>query len=59
MRILVEARAELSPEAQPRELETLAKKLKDHIGISADVRIVPCGSLARSAGKAKHVRDLR
>jgi phenylacetate-CoA ligase len=59
MRILVETRAELSPEAQPREMESLAKKLKDHIGISADVRIVPCGSLARSAGKAKHVRDLR
>jgi phenylacetate-CoA ligase len=59
MRILVEARAELAPEAQPRELESLAKKLKDHIGISADVRIVPTGSLARSAGKAKHVRDLR
>ncbi|HEX3948869.1 MAG TPA: phenylacetate--CoA ligase PaaK [Steroidobacteraceae bacterium] len=59
MRILVEARAELAPEAQPRELESLAKKLKDHIGISADVRIVPAGSLARSAGKAKHVRDLR
>jgi phenylacetate-CoA ligase len=59
MRILVETRAELSPEAQPREMESLAKKLKDHIGISADVRIVPSGSLARSAGKAKHVRDLR
>jgi phenylacetate-CoA ligase len=59
IRILVEARAELPPEAQPREVESLSKKLKDHIGISADVRIVPGGSLARSAGKAKHVRDLR
>ena len=59
MRILVEARAELALEAQPRESESLSKKLKDHIGISADVKIVPCGSLARSAGKAKHVRDLR
>jgi phenylacetate-CoA ligase len=59
MRILVEARAELAFEAQPRESELLCKKLKDHIGISADVQIVPSGSLARSAGKAKHVRDLR
>jgi phenylacetate-CoA ligase len=59
MRILVEARAELSADAQPREMESLARKLKDHIGVSADVRIVPSGSLARSAGKAKHVRDLR
>jgi phenylacetate-CoA ligase len=59
IRIVVEARAELALEAQPRESESLSKKLKDHIGISADVKIVPCGSLARSAGKAKHVRDLR
>jgi phenylacetate-CoA ligase len=59
MRILVEARVELAPEAHPREVESLCKKLKDLIGISADVQIVPCGSLARSAGKAKHVRDLR
>ena len=59
MRILVEARAELASEAQPRESASLSKKLKDHIGISADVKIVPYGSLARSAGKAKHVRDLR
>ena len=59
MRILVEARTELAPEAQAREIESLCKKLKDHIGISADVQIVPNGSLARSAGKARHVRDLR
>jgi len=59
MRILVEARAELALEAHALEVESLCKKLKDHIGISAEVRIVPSGSLARSAGKAKHVRDLR
>jgi phenylacetate-CoA ligase len=59
MRILVEARTEVALEAQSRETERLSKMLKDHIGISADVRMVPCGSLARSAGKARHVRDLR
>ena len=59
MRILVEARVELALEAHAREVESLCKKLKDHIGISAEVQIVPSGSLARSAGKAKHVRDLR
>jgi len=59
MRILVEARTELALEAHALEVESLCKKLKDHIGISADVQIVPSGSLARSAGKAKHVRDLR
>jgi phenylacetate-CoA ligase len=59
MRILVEARTELALEGHAREIESLCKKLKDHIGISADVQIVPSGSLARSAGKARHVRDLR
>jgi phenylacetate-CoA ligase len=59
MRILVEARADLALGAHALEVESLCKKLKDHIGISADVKVVPCGSLARSAGKAKHVRDLR
>jgi phenylacetate-CoA ligase len=57
--IVVEARAELAHESQPAEALLLAVKLKDHIGISADIRIVPCGSLARSAGKAQRVRDLR
>jgi phenylacetate-CoA ligase len=59
IRIVVEARAELAHESQSAEALLLAAKLKDHIGISADIRIVPSGSLARSAGKAKHVRDLR
>jgi phenylacetate-CoA ligase len=59
IRIVVEARAELAHESQPGEALLLAVKLKDHVGISADIRVVPCGSLARSAGKARHVRDLR
>jgi phenylacetate-CoA ligase len=59
IRIVVEARAELAHESQPAEALLLAAKLKGHIGISADIRVVPCGSLARSAGKAQHVRDLR
>ncbi|HZE43423.1 MAG TPA: phenylacetate--CoA ligase PaaK [Steroidobacteraceae bacterium] len=59
IRIVVEARAELAHESQPAEALLLAAKLKDHIGISADIRVVPGGSLARSAGKAQHVRDLR
>jgi phenylacetate-CoA ligase len=59
IRIVVEARAQLAREAQPAEALLLAAKLKDHVGISADIHVVPCGSLARSAGKAQHVRDLR
>jgi phenylacetate-CoA ligase len=57
--ILVEARAGLAHAAHPAEALLLATKLKDHIGISAQIRIVPSGSLARSAGKAQRVRDLR
>ncbi|HEY0749079.1 MAG TPA: phenylacetate--CoA ligase PaaK [Steroidobacteraceae bacterium] len=59
IQILVEARAGLSDEAQSVEASGLALKLKDHIGISADVRIVPHSSLPRSAGKANRVRDRR
>jgi len=59
IRILVEARTELTYQGQAAEALLLAAKLKDHVGISADIRIVPYGSLARSAGKARRVRDLR
>jgi phenylacetate-CoA ligase len=57
--ILVEARAELSAEAQRAEAQALAAKLKDRVGISAQIRIAARGSLPRSSGKAKRVRDLR
>lgn len=59
VQILVEARTDLNVEAQAAEASGLAVKLKDLVGISADIRIVPHNSLARSAGKAKRVRDRR
>jgi phenylacetate-CoA ligase len=59
IQILVEARADLNHEAQSREALGLAAKLKDHIGISADIRIFPHNTLPRSAGKANRVRDRR
>jgi len=59
IRILVEARRDLAGAAQPAEAGRLAAALKDHIGISADIRVVAAGSLRRSSGKASHVRDLR
>jgi phenylacetate-CoA ligase len=59
IRILVEARAELAKEAHPVQAQLLAAKLKDHIGISAQVHVAVSGSLARSAGKAQRVRDRR
>src|SRR5271168_2440272 len=50
--IVVECRAELGDNARQAEALLLAGKLKDNIGISADIRIAASGSLARSAGKA-------
>ncbi|HXP66704.1 MAG TPA: phenylacetate--CoA ligase PaaK [Steroidobacteraceae bacterium] len=59
IRIVVEARTELDAAAKAAEAALLAAKLKDHIGISAQVHIAAGGSLPRSAGKAAHVRDRR
>jgi phenylacetate-CoA ligase len=59
LRILVEARAGTAAAAQAAEAALLGAKLKDLIGISAQIDIVTCGSLPRSAGKARHVRDQR
>jgi phenylacetate-CoA ligase len=57
--IVVEARPELSDNAHRDEALLLATKLKDIIGISADIRVAASGSLPRSAGKAIRVRDRR
>ena len=57
--IVVEGRPELSDNARQAEGLLLAAKLKDNIGISADIRVAASGSLPRSAGKAIHVKDRR
>jgi phenylacetate-CoA ligase len=57
--IIVEARPELERHAHQAEASLLAGKLKDNIGISADIRVAASGSLPRSAGKAVHVKDRR
>jgi len=57
--IVVEGRPELSDNAHQAEGLLLAAKLKDNIGISADIRVAASGSLPRSAGKAIHVKDRR
>ena len=59
IRIVVEARADLSDAARANEADLLTAKLKDHIGISAQIHIAASGSLPRSAGKAVRVRDRR
>jgi phenylacetate-CoA ligase len=57
--IVVEGRPELSDNARQAAALQLATKLKDNIGISADIRVAASGSLARSAGKASRVKDRR
>jgi phenylacetate-CoA ligase len=57
--IIVEARPELRQNAHHAEALLLAAKLKDNIGISADIRLVASGSLPRSTGKAVRVKDRR
>jgi phenylacetate-CoA ligase len=59
IRIRVEARPELLVASHPTEATTLAAKLKDVIGISAEIKVVSSGSLRRSTGKGVHVTDLR
>ena len=59
IRIRVEARPEFLIESHPSEATTLAAKLKDVIGISAEIKVVSSGTLRRSTGKSAHVTDLR
>jgi phenylacetate-CoA ligase len=59
MLIVVEARPELGDSERQAAALLLAAKLKDNIGISADIRVAASGSLARSAGKASRVKDRR
>ena len=55
----VEAREDLASEEWSRQAKMLSAYLKDIVGITAEVRVVDPGSIERSAGKAKRVRDLR
>jgi phenylacetate-CoA ligase len=57
--IVVEARPELERHAYQAEASLLAVKLKDNIGISAEIRVAASGTLPRSAGKAARVKDRR
>jgi phenylacetate-CoA ligase len=57
--IVVEGRPDLGDGERQAEALLLATRLKDNIGISADIRVAASGSLARSAGKASRVKDRR
>jgi phenylacetate-CoA ligase len=57
--IIVEGRPERGDAAHRAGAARLAARLKDNIGISADIRLAASGSLPRSAGKASRVKDRR
>ena len=57
--IVVEARPELGDDEHRSAALLLAAKVKDNIGISADIRVAASGSLPRSSGKANRVKDRR
>jgi len=59
IRISVEARPDLADATRHVQAAVLAGRLKDIIGISAHIVVVPSGSLSRSSGKGVHVKDLR
>ena len=57
--VIVEARPGLAEGQWQAQARMLAAFLKDMIGVSAEVRVEPPGTIERSAGKASRVRDLR
>ncbi len=63
LEVVVETRPVLGGRLDAARLEQLARatehQLKAYIGVSATVRVVEPGTLARSQGKAKRVNDLR
>lgn len=59
LRVLVESRPDLEQPARTQAEQMLARKIKDNIGVSTEVRVVEPGSVERSMGKAVRLRDLR
>jgi phenylacetate-CoA ligase len=57
--VVVEARAGMAEDARHAAGTKLALRLKEIVGVTAVVRVVPLGTLPRSAGKSNHVRELR
>ena len=54
--VQVESRAS---DADTSAAEALARHIKENIGVTAQIRLCPPGTLGRSAGKAVRVKDLR
>jgi phenylacetate-CoA ligase len=58
MEVKVEARSD-DAEAANRDAKLLAKRIKDKIGITAWVNVLPPDGIERSQGKAKRIIDKR
>ncbi|MFG2560074.1 phenylacetate--CoA ligase PaaK [Streptomyces sp. NPDC048496] len=59
MTVHVEARPGAGPEQREAAAKTIAKGVKDGVGLSVDVCVVEPESLERSVGKIRRVKDLR
>ena len=60
--VVVEARPGLEPQGEARfeeEAHALTASIKSRVGVTAEVRVMPVGSVERSMGKAKRVVDRR
>jgi phenylacetate-CoA ligase len=57
--VKVEASGRASSEETTQASAALARQMKELIGVSAAVAVVPANTIERSAGKAKRVVDLR
>jgi phenylacetate-CoA ligase len=57
--MLVEARDSAVGAVANAAVQRLAQNIKAYVGISAAVRLLPSGSIERSAGKARRVIDKR
>ncbi|MEU0834740.1 phenylacetate--CoA ligase PaaK [Streptomyces sp. NPDC056231] len=59
MTVHVEARPGAGPEQREAAVKTIAKGVKDGVGVSVEVCVVEPESLERSVGKIRRVKDLR
>ena len=57
--LLLEPRDAAGAEAAAVAVPALLHRVKVHVGVTCDARVVPPGSLPRSLGKAQRVVDLR
>jgi phenylacetate-CoA ligase len=57
--VQVEAAPDLPTSSYAAAASTLSRRVKDRVGVTATVEVVPPHALERSLGKAKRIRDDR